>query len=333
MGTFAGFFYRQLTIKPKPLAADVRLDGKTAIVTGANVGLGLEAAKELAAHGLARLILAVRAVAKGEAAREQILAQTPGVDVQVWEVDHESFASLDAFGRRASGLDRLDIVILNAGVKNVDYVASKTGHEAHVQVNHLGTALLSVHMLAPLDRTAKALGTPGRLTIVSSENHFWAKFKERHAPHMLAELDAYRECFKGLDKMNIERYSTSKLLNVLWTRELSDRAAKLQLDVVINTVNPGFCASSLHRTDPQATTAVNLIAWTSAQGGHCIADAAALHGEVRGAYISEQKVKNPSSFVLSPAGKQTQLKLWKETVDLLAKEAPAVDALQRLNSV
>ncbi|KAL2754838.1 hypothetical protein ACRALDRAFT_1071479 [Sodiomyces alcalophilus JCM 7366] len=333
MGTFAGFFYRQLTIKPKPLAANVRLDGKTAIVTGANVGLGLEAAKELAAHGLARLILAVRTIAKGEEARLQILAQSPGVEVLVWALDHESFDSIDEFGRRVAKLDRLDIVILNAGVKNVDYVESKTGHESHVQVNHLGTALVSVHMLAPLDRTAKALGAPGRLTIVSSENHFWAKFKERKAPNMLAELDTYRDCFRGLDKANIERYSTSKLLNVLWMRELSDRARKMQLDIVINTVNPGFCASSLHRTDPQASTAVNLIAWTAAQGGHCLTDAATLHGDARGAYISEQKVKKPSSFVLSQAGRETQSRLWKETVDLLKNEAPAVDMLQSLHSV
>lgn len=134
MGTFAGFFYRQLMVKPKPLAAKVRLDGKTALVTGANVGLGLEAARELAAHGIARLILAVRTVAKGEEAKKQILAETPGVEVQVWALDHESFASIDEFGRRAAELDRLDIVILNAGVKNLDYVESKTGHESHVQV-------------------------------------------------------------------------------------------------------------------------------------------------------------------------------------------------------
>lgn len=72
MGTFAGFLYRQLAVKPKPLAASVRLEGKTALVTGANTGLGLEAARGLATRGLARLILAVRTVAKGEEARKQI---------------------------------------------------------------------------------------------------------------------------------------------------------------------------------------------------------------------------------------------------------------------
>jgi retinol dehydrogenase-12 len=86
MGTFAGFFYRQLTIKPKPLPPNVRLDGKTAIITGANAGLGLEAAKELATHGLTRIILAVRSVSKGEAAKEQILAANPAIKVQVWSL-------------------------------------------------------------------------------------------------------------------------------------------------------------------------------------------------------------------------------------------------------
>lgn len=134
MGSFLGFFYRQLTIKPQPLDKNVKLDGKTAIVTGANAGLGLEAAKELAAHGLARLILAVRSISKGEAARDEILAQTPAVEVLVWALDQESFTSIDEFGRRVAELDRLDMAILNAGAKNVDYVQSATGHEMHVQV-------------------------------------------------------------------------------------------------------------------------------------------------------------------------------------------------------
>ena len=137
MGSFLGFFYRQITIKPKPLDASVRLDGKTAIVTGGNGGLGLEAAKELAAHGLARLIIAARSIARGEEAKKKILEQTPGVDVLIWCLDHESWAIIDEFGQKVAALDRLDIVILNAGVKSLDYVESKTGHESNVQVTSL----------------------------------------------------------------------------------------------------------------------------------------------------------------------------------------------------
>ncbi|ETS81669.1 hypothetical protein PFICI_06671 [Pestalotiopsis fici W106-1] len=330
MGTYPGFFYRQLTFKPKPLDKSVRLDGKTAIITGANAGLGLEAAKEMAAHGLTRLILAVRSLNKGTAAREEILAQTPTINVLVWTLDHESFASIDDFGKRVTELDRLDIVILNVGVKNVDYVQSKTGHESHVQVNHLGTALVSLHMLEPLHRTAEATGISGRLTIVSSENHFWAKFRELRAQNALEELDTSRACFKGLDKLNIERYSTSKLLNVLWMRQLSARSAALGLHVTINTVNPGFCASSLHRSDASASMAVNLFAWTAMQGGHCLVDAATRHENQHGVYISEQTVKSPSAFVLSSAGAEAQIKIWRETMELLRNEAPLVPLMDKL---
>ncbi|KAF3000616.1 6-phosphogluconolactonase sol3 [Neopestalotiopsis sp. 37M] len=330
MGTYPGFFYRQLTFKPKPIDQSVRLDGKTAIVTGANAGLGLEAAKEMAAHGLTRLILAVRSLDKGMAVREEILAQTPTIDVIVWTLDHESFASIDEFGKRVAGLDRLDIVILNVGVKNVDYVQSKTGHESHVQVNHLGTALVSLHMLEPLHRTAESTGVPGRLTIVSSENHFWAKFRELRAPNALAELDVSRTCFRGLDKLNIERYSTSKLLNVLWSRQLSTRSAALGLHVTINTVNPGFCASSLHRSDSTASRAANLLAWTAAQGGHCLVDAATGHENQHGVYISEQAVTSPSAFVLSSTGAEAETKIWKETIEVLRNEAPPIAIMDRL---
>jgi retinol dehydrogenase-12 len=153
MGTFAGFFYRQLAVKPKPLPASVRVDGKTALVTGANAGLGLETARDLASRGLARLILAVRSVGKGEEAKKLILAESPGVEVLVWTLDHESFESIDEFGKRVAELDRLDIAILNAGVKNLDYVASKTGHESHIQVimKH-SSNLLSAPIVVKLNR-------------------------------------------------------------------------------------------------------------------------------------------------------------------------------------
>lgn len=161
----------------------------------------------------------------------------------------------------------------------------------NLQVNHLGTALVSTYVLKPLDRTSKNVGKPTRLTIVSSENHFWAKFREQSAPNILEALDANEECFEGKDRNSIERYSTSKLLNVFWMRELNSRASRLELDIIINTVNPGFCDSSLHRSDQSARSAVKLIAWTSAQGASVITDAATGHSTDCGAYLSDEQVK------------------------------------------
>jgi NAD(P)-dependent dehydrogenase (short-subunit alcohol dehydrogenase family) len=137
MGGMLGFFIHQLTFQPKPLPQDVHLDGMTAIVTGANIGLGLEASKEMAGHGLARVILGVRTLSKGEAAKQEILKQSPDCDVQVWPVDHESFESMVTFGERAQALDRLNIVILCAGVKKLVFSLAKTGHEQNVQVSSL----------------------------------------------------------------------------------------------------------------------------------------------------------------------------------------------------
>jgi retinol dehydrogenase-12 len=108
---------------------------------------------------------------------------------------------------------------------------------------------------------------------------------------MLAELDSNKDCFQGSERRDMERYNTSKLLNVLWPRELSDRVSNAHLNVVINTVNPGLCASSLHRSDPRAAQVVSVLAWTATQGGHCLSDAATQHEAHPGAYISEQAVK------------------------------------------
>ncbi|KAI0841457.1 NAD(P)-binding protein [Hypoxylon sp. FL0890] len=325
MGSFPGFLYRQITFKPKPLPRNIHLNGKTALVTGANAGLGLEACKELAAHGLARIILGVRNISKSEAAKKIILAYNTESDIQAWELDQESFESIIKFADRAAALGRLDIVILSAGVKNLEFIKSKTGHESHIQVNHLGTALLSLLLLGPLKKTAAATGLPSRLTIVTSENHFWAKLKEINAPNTLLKMDGKETFGKGMD-----RYNASKLLNVLWMRELS---VKADTSVIINAVNPGFCRSTLHRSDSSGSSFANIVGWTPQQGGHCLTDAATRHDkDGHGAYISEQTVKSPSPFVLSPAGKSAQKKIWDETIQLLRDEVPGIDLLGNLES-
>ena len=152
------------------------------------------------------------------------------------------------------------------------------------QVNHLGTALLSLVLLSPLKNTAAKTGSPSRLTIVSSEVHFWTPFNERKAPSILTRLNN-PDSFKGM-----ERYNTSKLLNILWMRELSSRVpANI---VVVNAVNPGLCASTLHRNDPTPGLALlnKMIAWSPEQGGHNLSWAATQFGDVQGAYVTEQHV-------------------------------------------
>lgn len=83
----------------------------------------------------------------------------------------DSYDSVVAFGKRVQELERLDIVLLNAGVKKHWERNAATGHEITSQVNHLSTALLSLLLLPPLKATAAKYGKPSRLTIISLEMH------------------------------------------------------------------------------------------------------------------------------------------------------------------
>lgn len=122
-----------------------------------------------------------------------------------------------------------------------------------------------------------------RRTIVTSEVHFWTKFEEHKAPNILDRMDD-PDSFKH---NSMDRYNASKLLNLLWLRELN---ARTDGSVIINGVNPGLCASSLHRSHSGVAAFNKVFAWSSQEGGYTLADAALQHME-RGAYISEQVIK------------------------------------------
>lgn len=284
MGGFFGFLWDQMAFKPTSLEASKSLQGKTVLITGANIGLGFETARELATHKPARLILGVRDAKKGGIAKELISKESSDIEIDVWTLDYNSYDSLVAFAKRVASLDHLDYVLLSAGVKMMEYQVSDGGHETNVRINHLGTALLSLLLLPVLQNTAKTTGQPSRLTIVTSEGHFWVPFKERTAPNILARMDERVTFGPGM-----QRYYTSKLLNILWVRELAERVDGKE--VLINTVNPGFCYSGLHRHEKSGIVKIFLFlfGWSTIQGGHCLADALVEHEDSHGQYLSLQK--------------------------------------------
>ncbi|KAI1079767.1 NAD(P)-binding protein [Whalleya microplaca] len=315
--------YHQLTFHAQALPASIQLSGQTALVTGSNTGLGLAAASELAQHGLARLILGVRDATKGSEAAAAIRRAAPACDVQVWELDQASWASTTAFARRArADLDRLDYVLLNAGLKRLQWSTTPppTEHEAHVQVNYLTTAALSLLLLEPLRETAARTGRPGRMTFTSSSVAFWAPVADlRRRPEeeggMLGWLDNPASFVPGES-----RYCLSKLLGLLWMRELAARVDGAE--VVINALNPGFCKSEFHRVDPRADWQSEWLAFTTAEGGYHLTDAVVRHPGSHGAYLSEQKIRPVSKFMISAEGQEAQKKLWKETLEVFQKECP-----------
>ena len=108
------FLYNQFFVTPKYPTQSC--EGKTIIVTGANVGLGYEAAKHFVRLGAEQVILAVRSLEKGKAAAATIESEErrSGV-VDVWELDLGNYDSVKKFAKRVDGLKRVDVVLENAG--------------------------------------------------------------------------------------------------------------------------------------------------------------------------------------------------------------------------
>lgn len=156
--------------KNLPIPQDPQ-NGRTVIITGANTGLGLEAARHFTNLHAARIIVACRDTVKGDAAVKAIRASHPDskTRLDVWQVDLGIFNNIKAFVERAEEeLDRLDIVLNNASVAPAVYDETGEGWESTLAINVIGTSLLSILLLPKLRDTAKQHRTQPHLTITSS---------------------------------------------------------------------------------------------------------------------------------------------------------------------
>ena len=169
------FLKAQFTALPYP---ETSFKGQTIIVTGANVGLGLEAARHFARLGAGKVILACRSISKGEEACRSIEETTGAKGVcETWALDLSNFDSVKEFARKAAQLERLDVVVENAGVALGTYTQAEV-MEMTVAVNVVGTFLLALNLLPVLRKSAEKTGLVPRLTIVTSEVHAWVSFSE-----------------------------------------------------------------------------------------------------------------------------------------------------------
>ena len=288
------FFYRQLFVTPPAvLRRDADLDGKTAIVTGANGGLGLETARQLLDLGC-KVVLAVRDESKGEKARQDLATGrnlAPGSDlIEVWKLDLSSYDSIISFAERAKGLKHLDIAILNAGLYKIYESFSSTGYEESIQVNYLSTVLLAL-LLLPIIKEKKTGSGPGYIVLVSSDNAAWGKFHERNSDPLLPVFK------KKMPEWNIvERYSVSKLLGQLFVAELSKHVRSSA--VTVSTANCGFTAGSdLGRQTSGLFFVVYkimsvLIGRTCSVGARSFVHAASTLGEdAHGQYVEDAKIQ------------------------------------------
>jgi NAD(P)-dependent dehydrogenase (short-subunit alcohol dehydrogenase family) len=218
--------------------------GKNVIITGSNVGLGFEAAVKYVALDAARVIIAVRTIEKGNAAKKAIEARTgkTGI-VEVWLLEMSSYESIKSFAEKAAELDHLDVAILNAGVMSTVYQQSSYGWETTLQINTLSTTLLALLLLPALRKSSTPDSKPV-LEIVSSGFYRTASIPPEHAT---APLAAYNDP-KAFSAQ--PQYGRSKLFVQCTMKEISKLVqAKNYADppIIVTSVCPGACKSDLGR--------------------------------------------------------------------------------------
>ncbi|KAL2268640.1 hypothetical protein VTJ83DRAFT_3486 [Remersonia thermophila] len=320
-----GFLKSQFRSIPLPTTSYA---GRTVIVTGATGGLGLEAARHFTRLGAARLILACRSSERGEAARAEVHKSHPDSStvIEVWPLDLASFESVRAFCRRAEKeLDRLDVLLANAGMLAISEPKLAEGYEMQITVNVISNALLILILLPLLKRTAATHNVEPVVTVVSSIAHMQTTFAQQSAPHIFS-------AFQPGDHMD-ERYGTSKLLVILLVRELAERlsaaASPNPSPVIVNSAHPGLCKSDLFRSVPTAGRAVvaalnQLIGRSSEAGASALLAAVAGGRESHGKYVDSACIMEPSSFVRSEKGAAAQKKVWAELMAILDGVEPGV---------
>jgi NAD(P)-dependent dehydrogenase (short-subunit alcohol dehydrogenase family) len=278
--------------------------GRTAVVTGANTGLGLETAKALAARG-ASVVLAVRNIDKGKHAAATIAAATPGADVTVQRLDLSSLDSVrGAAAELRAGHDRVDLLVNNAGVMYTPQGTTADGFELQLGTNHLGhfalTGLLLDRLLATDD---------SRIVTVSSVGH---RIRSRIDFDDLGFDHGYSR---------VAAYGRSKLANLLFTYELQRRLAQAGAATITVAAHPGGSNTELARNSPLVVRGLNavfgrLVAQSAAMGALPTLRAATASTVVGGQYYGPggfREVRGHPTLVASSRRSHdtdTQRQLW-----------------------
>ncbi|KAH8649299.1 short-chain dehydrogenase/reductase, partial [Xylariales sp. PMI_506] len=305
---------------------------QTVIITGSNVGLGLEAARHVYRLGCAKLILAVRTISKGEAAKEDIMNSVKNRSdsraIEVWPLDMSSTKSTLAFAERVKAeLPRVDVLVENAGVHSRERVDCE-GFEQTIQVNVVNTFLLGLCLLPKLAETKHTFADSSpHLVVVSSEAHHLTKFEEINAPDIYRELNDNKKPHVGQHN----RYEISKLMEVLLIRELVSHLDDAKFPVIITLVNPGLCNSTIGHTatgppppKPFLFKLFSFIERTTEVGSRTLVLGACADLESHGQFMSDGKNQEVEAWIYEDVGKRAQKKVFDQTMKVLEARRPGI---------
>lgn len=222
-----------------PWSAVPRQDGRTFVVTGASSGIGLETTRRLVGSG-AHVVLAVRNLEKGEAVAEPMRASPLG-SVEVRRLDVADLSSVREF---AAGLDRVDVLVNNAGVLGVPFARTVDGFESQLATNHLGHFALTNLLLPRLT---------DRVVVVASQSH-------RAGELDLTDLDWQRRGYRAY-----AAYATSKQANLLFLGELQRRLTAAGSRLRATAAHPGYTSTAI-----QSGTGNAAFTWISGIGNRLL---------------------------------------------------------------
>ncbi|MBF7731590.1 oxidoreductase [Pseudomonas sp. N040] len=238
--------------------------GRIAIITGANIGLGFNTALALAAKGCS-LVLACRNLDKANNARAEILQQHPSASVECLQLDLSSLKSVREFAAKYSAAhSRLDLLINNAGIMMPPYALTEDGFESQLAANYLGHFALTGLLLPLLRKTANS-----RVVSLSSLAHNWSSMR-------FEDLQFSR----GYNKR--KAYGQSKFACLMFAYELNRRLQKAGIETLSVAAHPGVSATNLAQYIPRVLSAFLPLFGQSAADGALPTLYAALGEDING---------------------------------------------------
>ena len=286
--------------------------GRVALVTGANSGIGFEAAKALAVAG-ATVVVAARSAAKGQGAIDAIRKDAPEATLEYLELDLADLVSVEraatSFNERHG---RLDLLINNAGVMMPPTrEETASGFELQFGTNHLGHFALTLRLLPRLAQTPHS-----RVVNVSSSAQNFGKF----------DLDDLQWQTRSYDRMG--SYGASKIANMLFTLELQRRFERAGLSTIATACHPGWTATNLQKTTPMFRWLNPLLAMKPWQGALPTLFAAVSPDAVGGGYYGPDGLGTMRGYPTTnkPAAASTSVehaqRLWRESERLVDLTTP-----------
>ncbi|CAI6099012.1 unnamed protein product [Clonostachys chloroleuca] len=231
------------------------LEGKVAVVTGSNSGIGLYTALHLALHG-AKVYMGARTKAKADDAKKTVLSLHPTIAEErlIWlPLDLSKLSSVQEAVKELEGKEqKIDILINNAGLATNEIELTDAGWEMTMAVCHVGHFVLSNGLLSLLKKAAAEKGSDVRVvTVSSSASHTFLPpgykidfskpdFLKGNLPY---EPWKYRYVFRHMFTIKILHYSLAKMANIMFAQELQRRLDKLGVPIISLSLNPGAVKS------------------------------------------------------------------------------------------